>query len=216
MTTLALVQGSREWHMARLGKVTASRASDVIAKTKTGWSASRGRYMIDLIGERLTGIASPHFVSQAMQWGIEQESYAKSAYEFLTDTTVEPGGFVDHPVILMAGASPDGLVEADGLVEIKCPGTAAHIDTLLRRRVPADYMPQINWQLACTGRRWCDFVSFDPRFPESLRLVVIRVERDDQQIIELESGVTAFLTELTAMMDVLEASAEPVRLEEVA
>jgi putative phage-type endonuclease len=208
VTTLSLIQGSREWHMARLGKVTASRASDVIAKTKTGWSASRGRYMVDLIGERLTGIAAPCFVTQAMQWGIEQEPYAKSAYEFLTDTTIEPAGFVEHPTIPMSGASPDGLVGTDGLVEIKCPGTAAHIETLLKRAVPADYLPQVNWQFACTGRKWCDFISFDPRFPEHLRLVVIRVDRDQQQVEQLEAGVTAFQGELAAMLEALQTTAD--------
>lgn len=195
MTNLTLIQGSADWLAARLGKVTASRLADVIAKTKTGYGAARARYMADIIGERLTGLAAPAFVTAAMHWGTEQEPLARAAYEFLTDATVESVGFVDHPTIPLSGASPDGLVGDDGLVEIKCPGTAAHVDTLLRHAVPADYLPQIMWQMACTGRQWCDFVSFDPRFPENLRLVVIRVARNDKQIAELEAAVRAFLAE---------------------
>lgn len=210
MTGLSLIQGSREWLAARVGKATASRMSDLTAKTKTGWGAARGRYMIDLIGERLTGIPTPSYTTQAMQWGIEQEPAARAAYEFLTDATVDPAGFVDHPTIPMSGASPDGLADKDGLVEIKCPGTAAHIDTLLRRAVPADYLPQITWQLACTGRAWCDFISFDPRLPENLRLCVIRVERDAKAISDLEAAVVVFLGELDAMVANLNAITNPL------
>lgn len=189
-------QGSPEWHALRLGKVTASRVSDVIAKTKTGWGASRANYMAELVAERLTGNAAESYTNAAMQWGTEKEPDARAAYEFRTDATVDLVGFVEHPKILMTGASPDGLIGKDGLVEVKCPNTATHIDTLLGQAMPAKYNTQIQWQLACTDRLWCDFVSFDPRMPESMRLFITRVERDDATIGELEKLVSDFLVEI--------------------
>src|SRR5689334_1396302 len=132
-------QGTPEWHAQRLGKVTASRLSDALAKTKNGWGASRANYMAQLAAERLTGQPQESFTNAAMQWGVDTEPHARAAYEFHTDATVEPVGFVDHPVIEMTGASPDGLVGADGLVEIKCPNTATHIETLLGSSAPSKY-----------------------------------------------------------------------------
>jgi putative phage-type endonuclease len=208
MTSLALIQGSQEWHQARLGRVTASRMADVTARTKTGWGAARGRYMTDLVGERLTGLPTPSYPTAAMRWGTEQEPFARAAYEFLTDATIELVGFVDHPTIAGSGASPDGLIGADGLVEIKCPGTSTHINTLLSREVPEEHLPQIMWQLACTGRKWCDFVSFDPRFPENMCIVVARVMRDDAYILRLEEAVRQFLGEVDATINMLSNLAE--------
>lgn len=193
---IEIVQGSPEWFAIRCGKVTASRIADMTAKTKTGWSASRATYMGQLVAERLTGSIAPSFVSAEMQWGTDQEPNARAAYEFRTDRTVEQIGFVDHPTIANSGASPDGLVAADGLVEIKCPNTATHIETLLGRAVPERYVKQIQWQIACTGRQWCDFVSFDPRMPESMSLFVARIERDAAMIAELERHVVEFIAEL--------------------
>lgn len=190
-----IIQGSLEWFAARLGKVTASRVSDVIAKTKTGWGASRANYMAELIAERLTGETAASFTNAAMQWGTEKEPDARAAYEFRTDATVDLLGFVQHPKILMSGASPDGLIGKDGLVEIKCPNTATHIDTLLGKTVPAKYATQMQWQMACADRLWCDFVSFDPRMPESMRIFIVRVERDDETIGDLEKLVSDFLVE---------------------
>ncbi len=189
-------QGSPEWFAERLGKVTASRVADVIAKTKTGPAASRANYMAQLVCERLTQEPTESFTSKEMQWGTDQEPNARSAYEFRTDATVELVGFVPHPSISDSGASPDGLVAADGLVEIKCPNTATHIETLLGRAVPGKYITQIQWQLACTGRQWCDYVSFDPRMPESMSLFVARVARDPAMISDLEKQVSDFLAEL--------------------
>ena len=189
-------QGSPEWFAVRLGKVTASRVADVAAKTKSGWGASRANYMAQLIAERLTGEVAESYTNAAMQWGTEKEPDARAAYEFRTDRTVDLVGFVDHPKIKMTGASPDGLVSIDGLVEIKCPNTATHIDTLLGQGAPGKYVTQIQWQLACTGRKWCDFVSYDPRMPENMRLFISRIGRDDQAIGELEKIVTDFLSEL--------------------
>ena len=189
-------QGSPEWFAARLGKVTASRVADVIAKTKSGWGASRANYMAELIAERLTGVPAEKYTNGAMQWGIDTEAEARAAYQFEMSVLVAQVGFVPHPTITMAGASPDGRVGTDGLVEIKAPNTATHIDTLLGKTVPAKYIAQMQFQMACDGRAWCDFVSFDPRMPESMRLFMRRVQRDDKLITELEGAVREFLSEL--------------------
>lgn len=204
-----ILQGSPEWFAIRVGKVTASRVADVVAKTKTGWSASRANYMAQLIAERLTGDPAETFTNGAMQWGTDTEPQARRAYAFYTDATVTEVGFVRHPTIGNSGASPDGLVGDDGLVEIKCPNTATHLDTLLGQTVPAKYVTQIQWQIACTGRAWCDFVSFDPRLPEAMSLFVQRVPRDDAMIAELEAQVVEFLSELDAKMSALRAKYDP-------
>lgn len=198
-----IIQGTPEWFAIRAGKVTASRVADVVAKTKTGWGASRANYMAELIAERLTCKVAPSFTNAAMQWGTEMEPLARDAYEFRTDASVEAVGFVAHPSILMSGASPDGLVGEDGLIEIKCPNTATHIDTLMGDSIAGKYETQMQWQMACTGRKWCDFVSFDPRMPESMRLFIQRVNRDDQRISELEGLVCDFLEEVTAKVQQL-------------
>lgn len=190
-----IIQGSAEWFAIRAGRVTASRVADVVAKTKTGWGASRANYMAELIAERLTGEPAERFTNAAMQWGTDHEPDARAAYEFFRDASVIEVGFVEHPAIAMTGASPDGLVGDDGLVEIKCPNTATHLDTLLSQTVPAKYVTQMLWQMACTGRQWCDFVSYDPRLPESMSLFVKRIDRDDKRIAELETDVSAFLVE---------------------
>ena len=189
-------QRTDEWFSARLGKVTASRVSDAVAKTKTGYGATRGNYMSQLIVERMTGKQAESFSSAAMQWGTDTEPLARAAYETFKDVLVDEEGFVQHPTIEMAGASPDGLIGDEGLVEIKCPNTATHIETLIAKKADTRYINQMQWQMACTGRKWCDFVSFDPRMPEDLQLFVIRVERDDEKIAELEAGVIEFLNEV--------------------
>lgn len=191
-----VIQGSAEWHALRCGKVTASRVADVIARTKSGWGASRANYMAELISERLTGQPAERFTNAAMQWGTENEPKARVAYEWQADVTVDEIGFVPHPSITMSGASPDGLVGDDGMVEIKCPNTATHIDTLLDGDVAGKYWTQIQWQLACAGRKWCDFVSYDPRLPDSMRLFVCRVVREDVAIGAMEKDVLKFLAEL--------------------
>jgi putative phage-type endonuclease len=191
-----MIQGSDAWFAARLGKVTASRVCDVVAKTKTGWGASRANYAAELIAERLTGVTAPSFMNDAMRWGTETEPRARDAYAQHLDLFVEQIGFVDHPEVAMSGASPDGLVGADGMVEIKCPNTATHLDTLDSGAIPAKYVTQIQWQLACTGRAWCDFVSYDPRLPPEMALFVKRLDRDVSMIVDLETEVSAFLREL--------------------
>jgi len=189
-------QGSADWFAIRCGKVTASRVSDVIAKTKSGPSASRANYAAQLIAERLSGGVAESFSNAAMQWGTDQEPDARLAYEFRTDAEVEQVAFVPHPTIEMSGASPDGLVGTDGLVEIKCPNTATHLETLMTGSIPGKYVTQMLWQMSCTGRQWCDFVSFDPRLPENMRLFVNRLHRDDTRIAELENEVIGFLFEI--------------------
>ena len=198
-------QRSEEWFAARLGKVTGSRVADLMAKTKSGYSTSRQNYMAELICERLTGQQGERFTNAAMAWGTETEPQARAAYEFLTDNSVTETGLVLHPVIADFGASPDGLVGADGLLEIKCPNTATHIETLLGEAVPSKYITQMQAQMACTGRAWCDFVSFDPRLPGDLQLWVKRVDRDEAFIAEMESEIRAFLTELDAKVEALRA-----------
>ena len=188
-------QRTDDWYAARLGKVTASRVADVIAKTKAGYSASRENYMADLIVERLTGQKASTFTNAAMERGIEQEPHARAKYSARTGELVEEVGFIDHPAIPMSGASPDGLV-AEGLVEFKNPNTSNHLDTLLADAVPGKYIIQMQWQMACTGRQWCDFVSFDDRLPAHLQMFVKRVQRDDKRISELETEVRKFLAEV--------------------
>lgn len=189
-------QRTEEWHQARLGKVTASRVADVMAKTKTGYGASRANYMADLLVERLSGKQGDYYQNAAMQWGTEQEPNARAAYEVHAGVIVEEVGFVPHFSIDMAGASPDGFVGDKGLVEIKCPNTATHIDTLLGQEVPSKYVLQMQWQMACTERSWCDFVSFDPRLPDNMQLFVKRIDRDPKLISEMQEEIVKFLAEL--------------------
>lgn len=200
-----LQQGTEEWLEARLGKVTASRLSDVVAKTKSGWGATRANYMAELVAQRLTGTIAQSFTNAAMQWGTDHEAEARKAYEDHRGVFVEQVGLIDHPRILMTAASPDGLVGDDGLVEIKCPNTATHIETLLGDDIDKKYLLQMQWQMACTGRKWCDFASFDPRMPEHMRLHVRRVDRDDVLIASLEKDVSDFLVEVSLKVKDLES-----------
>lgn len=207
-----IIQGSPEWFAIRCGKVTASRIVDVVAKTKSGWGASRKNYAAQLLAERLTGEVAESFTNAAMQWGTEQEPNARRAYCFHRDVDVAEVGFVDHPKIAMTGASPDGLVEKDGMVEIKCPNTATHLDTLEGAAIDRKYIYQMQWQMACAGRNWCDFVSYDPRLPEVYAFHVQRVERDDELIGELETEIAAFLREVDEREAGLRKRFEPVNL----
>lgn len=196
-------QRSEDWFSIRLGKVTASCISKVTAKTKTGWGAERANYKAQLVAERLTGQRQESFTNAAMQWGVDTEAEARTAYAFLEGQKVIEEAFTVHPTIADAGASPDGLVGTDGLVEIKCPNTATHIDTLKGGSIPAKYVGQMQWQMACTGRQWCDFVSYDPRMPEEMRLFVRRLHRDEAEIDFLEASVLAFLAEVEADVSTL-------------
>jgi putative phage-type endonuclease len=195
-------QRTEEWFAARLGKVTASRVADVLAKIKTGESASRKNYKMELVVQRLTNKQGESFTNAAMEWGTEQEPFARMAYEAHTGTFVKEEGFVDHPTIEGFGCSPDGIV-GEGLIEIKCPNTANHIETVLENKAPSKYIPQMQCQMACTGAKWCDFVSFDPRLPEDLQLFVVRVERDQEYIDAMEVEVKQFLDEVNQLFILL-------------
>ena len=196
-------QGTPEWFAQRLGKVTASRVADIMAKTKTGVAASRGNYLAQLVAERLTGQSADTFKSGAMQHGTETEPQARMVYEAETGQIVTEVAMINHPTIEMSGASPDGLVGTDGLVEIKCPNTSTHIASLMADKAPSGYMAQMQWQMACTGRAWCDFVSFDPRMPEDMQLLIKRVPRDEALIAEYEAEVIKFLAEVQETVDKL-------------
>jgi putative phage-type endonuclease len=196
-------QGSDAWFNIRIGKVTASRVADVLAKTKTGYSTTRDNYMAQLVCERLTGQKGESFTNAAMQHGIETEAYARASYEARYDVLVDEVGFVSHPTIEMSGASPDGLVGEDGLIEIKCPNTATHIETLLSESVPNKYYTQMQFQLACTERKWADFLSFDNRLPTELQMFVKRVPRDDVYIRLIEDEIVKFLAELDTKINQL-------------
>ena len=198
-------QGSEEWRQARLGCVTASRVADVIARTKTDWGASRKNYAAELIVERLTGVPTEGYTNAAMQFGLDNEAQARAAYSFCYDADVIEVGFIPHPTIPISGCSPDGLIGTDGLVEIKVPNSATHIETLLGSEIPDKYIVQMQFQMACTGAKWADFVSFDPRMPARLSLYVKRIQRDDKRIAELEALVKDFLAELDAKLAALNA-----------
>lgn len=194
-----MIQGSPEWLDARCGKVTASRVADVLAVKKDGKpTAERERYLMELVGERLTGLATSHYLIGPMLEGSEREPQAADAYAFLHGADIDKVGFVEHPSIAMAGASPDRLVGDLGLVEIKCPTLRTHLDTLLTGEIPEQYLPQMRWQMACTGRAWCDFATWHPGVPPHLRLWVKRLHCDDAQIAKDEAAVIAFLSEVDA------------------
>jgi putative phage-type endonuclease len=202
-------QGTDAWFAARVGKATASRVADIVARTKSGPSASRANYLAELVCERMTGQKAQGFVNAAMQHGIDTEAEARAAYAFLTGNQVEEVGFVDHPAIPSTGASPDGLVGDDGLLEIKCPNTATHIDTLLNGTIADKYHVQMQWQMACTERQWCDFVSYDPRMREGLQIFVQRVPRDEARIADLQAEVAKFTSEVDATIDRLNGLLTP-------
>jgi len=191
-----ITQGSDEWFQARLGKATASRIKDVIAKTKSGPAATRANYLTELVIERITGVKEEGFTNGFMAWGTDQEPEARRRYESEKGILVQEIGFVDHPTIPMSGASPDGLVGSEGILEIKCPSTKTHIETLLADTIPPQYVAQVQWQMACTQRAWCDFVSFDPRMPENAQFFCVRVNADFDYIKTLEEEVVKFLAEV--------------------
>ena len=198
--TEQLIQGSAEWLQARLGKVTASRIADVMAKTKSGYSTSRKNYCVELALERIKGSREESFTNAAMAWGTEQEPLARAAYESHTGEIVNEIGMVMHPVMEMCAASPDGLVGDDGLIEIKNPNSSTHIETIFAGKPDSKYVYQMAWQMACTGRQWCDYVSYDSRMPDYARLFIKRIPRDNALIAEIEQEVSTFLKEVEAMV----------------
>ena len=201
---MADLQRADEWHQARLGKVTASRMADVMAKGRGGSpSVTRQKYLAQLALERLTGRSVEGYQSAAMLWGTDNEQPAIEQYSFVRGEQVEPVGFITHPSIEMSGASPDGLVGPDGLVEVKCPESHTHWATLQGDPIAARYVDQMQWQLECTGRTWCDFVSFDPRFPPLHQLHIQRVHADAERQQALRDGTSNFLNDLEAELHTL-------------
>jgi putative phage-type endonuclease len=193
-------QRSDEWYKARLGRATASRFGDVLARTRSGYSAQRKNYKAELAVEILTGSHADFFSSAAMQWGTDTEPVARLNYMLATGNQVEETGFwVDDEI--GAGASPDGFVGKDGLVEIKCPNTATHLETLERKEVPYQYKAQVQGQMWVTGRKWCDFVSYDPRLPENAQMIIIHVERDEDYIKNLAEEVEQFMMEVVEQVE---------------
>jgi len=184
-------QRDPEWFAIRCGKITASRIDDLMARTKSGPAASRTNYIAELVAERLTGKPAQSYTSHAMQWGIDNEPLARDAYQFYSGLPVEEVAFIIHPEIDMSGASPDGLVGDNGMLEIKCPNTATHIAFLLDQTIPQKYLYQMQWQMACAERAWCDFVSYDPRMPENMSYACVRVMRDDAEIDRILDEVIA-------------------------
>lgn len=208
-----VVQGSPEWQELRCGIPTASRAADIIAMTKKGEGAARRDYRTEIICERLTGVPYPQFVTREMQWGIDHEAEARAAYELKTGELVDQIGFVLHPTIGRFGCSPDGMVGDNGILQIKCPTTATHINWLRAGTVPIEHIPQLLAELSCTGRKWVDFVSFDPRLPEHLQLFVVRYERDERVsklIATLEAEVEHFNAEIDQVLTTLPAAPQPI------
>ena len=193
-------QGTEEWLAIRLGKVTASRIVDIVPGVKGKYLASRKNYMAELACEILTGKGSDNFVSGAMQWGTETEPLARSAYEAITGNMVAEVGFIDHNTIECFGASPDGLVDPDGSIEIKCPNTATHIETLTGSPVARGYVYQMQTVMLCGRRKWCDFISYDPRLPDNLSIFIKRFQRDETMIAEIKAEVEKFTNELNELL----------------
>jgi putative phage-type endonuclease len=199
-------QGTEAWHNDRLGKVTASNLHKVLCRTKTGYGADRGHYMTQLVLERITGQRAESYTNAAMQWGIEQEPFARASYEAKAGVMVDEVGFIQHPSIEASGASPDGLVGDDGLVEIKCPESKTMLEVWLAKSpVEGKYFAQMQWQMACTDRSWCDYVVYDPRMPAKAQLFVTRVNRDDKFIATAETEVRKFLAEVDEKVSALRA-----------
>ena len=196
-------QLTAEWFAARVGKVTASGLWCVLAVSKRDGRPLQARddYLAEIVAERLTGQTYEHYVSAPMQWGTDTEPYAKAEYELRFDCRIEEAGFVEHPTISAAGASPDGYIDDDGLIEVKCPNTATHIKTRITGSIDEKYIAQMQWQLDCTGRDYCMFVSDDPRLPEQYQMWVKRVDRDEAFLADARQKVEAFLAEVNTTIE---------------
>ena len=198
-----LHQGTDEWRLARVGSVGASDAPKVMRKTKTGFSADRDSLLTEKIYERLTGKPWPSFVTAAMQQGIEREPEARTLYSVVKGHDVDEVGIVPHPTIKSSHASPDGYVGERGLVELKCPEARAHMKLLDDGSIPNDHAVQMAWQLCCTGRDWCDYVSYNPDLPIKLQLFIRRVPRDEARNRELEREIARFVEEIDRKVEKL-------------
>lgn len=195
------IQGTDEWKIEKLGHVSAGSVSDILAKGKGGESKMRESYKWRIVTERLTGQIQESFSNDAMLWGVETEEQARTTYELTYGVTVDQTGFVKHPTMQWVGASPDGMIGTDGLIEIKCPHTKTHLQTLEIAKAPAVYIPQMQMQMWTMNRSWCDFVSYDPRLPHNLQFFCIRVNRDQEYIDNMEKEVIRFLAEVESTIE---------------
>ena len=203
---MTIEQGSPEWFALRAGKVTASRVADILAKTKTGPSASRQNYLIELALQRTTGIIQESYTNASMEWGTQTEPQARVAYEVNTNNFVDQVAFIDHPSIAWFGCSPDGLVSDRGLVEIKCPNSATHWEYFKSKEPPKKYFIQMQAQMAVSGRDWCDFISFDPRMPDRSQLLIVQVPRDPEFILFMETEIKQFLSEVEVEVNLMKGN----------
>lgn len=205
-------QSDPSWVVARVGKLTASRMAEAMAMVKDGPKlkdgtqkmkpgADRANLLRDLLAERLVGSAKDHYVTPAMQWGLDYEAEAVMAYEAHTGNLAAPGGFVEHPTIEFFGATPDRFLGQDGLMEVKCPTTATFVKWATEGVVPEEYRPQMAAQILCTRRRWVEFVAYDPRLPPQFRLFVRRFEPTPQYLAQVEQAAVDFLRDLDLMFD---------------
>lgn len=193
-----IIQGTSEWLQIRCGKVTASKIGHVLAKKDT---QKYRDYLTVIVLETLTGKPCQEgFNSKDMEWGTEQEPFARIAYEMKSGNMVQQVGFIQHPEIERAGASPDGLIDEDGMVEIKCPKSSTHLDTIITGKIPNEYQNQMLWQMECSGRKWVDYVSFDPRCPNRLQLFIKRFERDDERNEAIKKAVKEILNQVDEMI----------------
>ena len=201
MNPREFTQGSSNWTSYRLGRATGSRVDDALSVLKGGGpSAARRKYAVELLCERLLGYPMEHFVTPAMVWGTETEKLAVTAYELRTGYDVQKVGICQHPTMTQFCASPDRLVGADGLLEVKCPNTATHIAWMLEGVLPKEHAAQCHAELACAPERgWLDFMSFDPRLPQRYQEFVVRVPRNEEAQFQIENGVRIFLTEVEEM-----------------
>jgi putative phage-type endonuclease len=201
MRVIECEQGSGEWLHARCGLITASRMGDVLAYTKKGEpTQKRIDYGIELVSERLTGMAVDKYVSFAMKEGTRLEPDARTEYELAADVMLDRVGFVLHPTLDFSGASPDGLIDRDGGVEIKCPTRTTHVEYLMAGVVPPEYEPQMVWNMVCCEREWLDFISYCPDFPDPLNRLIVRLHRDEKRVEQITSEVVKFHNEAEAVV----------------
>ncbi len=191
-----------DWLSSRAGKLTGSRMGDAMSYRKDGKpSAERSKLLRELLAERLTGQSVRHFVNDAMQWGLDTEDEAKLAYEAATGEFIGKCGYYDHPRIDMFGATPDGLLSPDGVLEIKCPTTPTYVEWVMAGIVPEEHRPQMIVEILCTGRQWCEFVAFDPRMRKASPLFIRRYMPTAEEVAAVEAEAVKFLGELDAMFE---------------
>ena len=198
---VASPQATPEWFQQRIGKLTASNMAAAMSYLKNGKeSTERAKLKMHLVAERLTDIIAPHYVTEAMAWGIATETEAKECAAKLIGLDIKQCGFFDHPEIDNFGATPDGLLDDDGLIEIKCPTTVTHLSWLLENKVPEQHKAQMAAQLLCTGRRYCKFMSYDPRVPK--RPILYKHYAPSQaELGEVRRAAVLFLAEVEELFE---------------